>query len=198
MRFCHRPLGYCVAAAMLLVTMMPASGQGFYQVPESDTVATQADLASAPTQRPRPLAADGFPTLRPADASEAPAEIESKSILAGPLISTVSSLVVVLGLFAGLVWISRRYGGNQAMSKIAPGSVVQHLGSTQIDAATKILLLKCGGKILVVAQTQAGVQPLCEITDPAEVAKLAEQCLGTTNAEANRTQTSQRPSLAYA
>lgn len=143
----------------------------------------------------------GFPDLQLA--RPAPTDQEnstSNSMLAGPVISTVSSLAIVLGLFAGLVWISRRYGGASPSRNSLPESVLQTLGSTMLDAKTKLLVLRCGGKIVLVAQTASGMQPISEITDPSEVEQMIRACAGDDAGQPLRDSSSMviRSSAAYA
>ncbi len=97
---------------------------------------------------------------------------------ATPLVTVVSSLAIVLGLFAGLVWLTRKFGGNAARVGSVPNEVLQPLGSTAIDARTRVMMLRCGSRIVVAAQTASGIQPLCEITDPREVHELTVACTG--------------------
>ena len=101
------------------------------------------------------------------------------SKLAGPSAITVaSSLAVVLGLFAAFVWLTRKFGSRSINGAGVPKEWVQPLGSTPIDSRTRITLVRCGNRILVMAQTAAGVQALTEITDAEEVRELTAACLG--------------------
>ena len=121
-----------------------------------------------------------FPTLgNQADASHAGvSEPKSTGALSGPAITVTSSLAVVLGLFAALVWMTRRFGARGINQGALSGEVLQSLGTTPIDPRTRVTLLRCGNRILVLAQTATGVQPLAEITDPEEVRHLTATCLG--------------------
>lgn len=98
---------------------------------------------------------------------------------AGPVVTTVSSLLVVLAVFGGMVWISRRFGSARTPAGALPDDVLRNLGSASIDAKTRITFLKVGQRILVIGQTPSGEpQTLSEITDPEEVERLANRCLG--------------------
>ena len=57
-------------------------------------------------------------------------EDESAGGFASPVITVVSSLVVVLGLFATLIWLTRRFGGGAVRAGAMPSDVIQNLGST--------------------------------------------------------------------
>lgn len=94
------------------------------------------------------------------------------------LVTISSSLAVVLGLFAGLVWMSRKFGSHSGHSGAIPKDVVQTLGSTAIDSRNRITMIRCGHRILVLAQNAQGVQPIAEITSPEEVRELTAACLG--------------------
>lgn len=128
----------------------------------------------------------GFPELRSPDDSDSGAATDEmlaarssqRSKLTGTAITMGTSLVVVLGLFAGLVWVSRRFGGAGKGSRDLPNEVFRSLGGTAIDPRTRISLLRCGSKILVVSQTAGGMTPLAEITDPDEVLAITASCTG--------------------
>ncbi len=108
--------------------------------------------------------------------SEAPLGDQRK--IAVPAVTVTSSLAVVLGLFAGLVWLTRKFGSRSMNHAAVPKEVLTSLGSTPIDSRTRITMLRCGNRILVVAQTATGLHPLSEITDPDEVRELTAACLG--------------------
>ncbi|QDT08620.1 FliO/MopB family protein [Planctomycetes bacterium K23_9] len=136
-----------------------------------------------PLQPPRdfsPPADSGFPTLVRSTSNDQPTvdDDPSKSKSFGPLVTTGFSLVVVLGLFAGLVWVTRRYGNASMTQTGLPTDAMKSLGSTAIDARTRITLLRCGSRIIVMAQTATGVHPLSEITEPIEVQRLTAMCNG--------------------
>jgi flagellar biogenesis protein FliO len=81
-------------------------------------------------------------------------------------------------MFAGLVFLTRKFGGATIRSGSLPNGMLQTLGSTAIDARTRVTMLRCGSRIVVAAQTANGIHPLCEITDPREVHELTVACNG--------------------
>lgn len=90
--------------------------------------------------------------------------------------TTTASLLFVLTLIAGgaylLRWQGRRFAG------ILPDEVVQILGRRYLDQRNSLQLIRCGSKILVLANsTQHGLRTLSEITDPVEVETITGQCL---------------------
>ncbi len=143
-------------------------------------------LAASDAAQPM-LAADradpSFPSLKPrppsTDVGHGSGEVEARSSkIAAPTITVASSLAVVLGLFAALVWGSRKFGNGSMHKGSIPKEVMQSLGSTAIDARTHVTMLRCGNRILVLGQTAGAAQTLCEITDPEEVQALTAACLG--------------------
>ncbi len=98
--------------------------------------------------------------------------------VSGSLVTICSSLAVVLGLFAGFVWINRKFGSGSSNHGAIPKEVVQPLGSTPIDSRNRLTMIRCGNRILVLAQNAQGVQPIAEITSPDEVRELTAACLG--------------------
>ncbi|PHQ31520.1 flagellar biosynthetic protein FliO [Rhodopirellula bahusiensis] len=100
----------------------------------------------------------------------------SRSKNIAPLVTVGSSLAIVLALFCGLVWVSRRFGGGTAASKPLSASTLSPLGHVMLDPRTKLLLVKCGRRVLVLSQTSSGVTPISEVTDPDEVRELIASC----------------------
>lgn len=123
-----------------------------------------------------------FPSLSPAAAHEgADAGAGGRAQagrLTGPAITVTSSLAVVLGLFAALIWLTRKFGGRSGAQGTIPKDAIQNLGSTSIDPRTQVTLLRCGQRIMVMARTNTGIYPLSEITNPEEVSQLTAACLG--------------------
>ncbi|NND99494.1 MAG: flagellar biosynthetic protein FliO [Pirellulaceae bacterium] len=165
-----------VIGAAVIVPADVAHGQHGFDFPNQNRqVVAQTNYESTAT----PIAATpSFPSLAPRSHDDVVPAEGSKSKSFGPLITTSFSLVVVLGLFAGLVWITRRYGNGSMTQGAIPSDVMKSLGSTPIDARTRVTMLLCGNRIIVMAQTASGVHPLSEITDPAEVHRLTAACTG--------------------
>ena len=91
-------------------------------------------------------------------------------------ITVTSSLAIVLGLFCGLVWISRKT--NKFNTQALPSDVLDVLGTASIDARHQTALIRCGRRILLVALSQSDATTLCEFTDPSEVDELVAQTQG--------------------
>ena len=132
-----------------------------------------------------------FPSLTraPSDGDQHSTSAQSPDLsrLGGPALTMASSLAVVLGLFAGLVWLTRRFGSKANGGGELPRDVVQSLGSTSVGPRTRVMLLKCGAKVIVVAQTATEIKPLSEITDPEQVRQLVALCQGDSRAAFSQT-----------
>ena len=113
--------------------------------------------------------------------------------LTGTLITSGSALLVVLGLFAGLVWVQRRVGSSRGGDAAVPESVLERLGTMQIDAKTQATLVKFGDRLLLIGQSTSGqMQTLAELTDPDEVARMTNRCLGRPEIVGRRSTTPRR------
>jgi flagellar biogenesis protein FliO len=93
----------------------------------------------------------------------------------GAITTVVGSLAVVLGLFAVVVWVSRRMGP-QATAPL-PKEAVELLGRTTISGQHALQLVRVGGRLLLVALSPHGAATLTEIIDPHEVERLTALCL---------------------
>jgi len=91
------------------------------------------------------------------------------------LVTTITALVLVIGLFLLCAWALRR-GGRQA-SGMLPADVVSVLGSTSLGGRRLAQLLRVGNKLVLVSVTPSGTEPLVEVTDPIEVERLLGLCL---------------------
>lgn len=133
---------------------------------------------------------------RPAESADAagnerlalPANPESsRSKMMAPLITVASSLAIVLALFSALVWTGRKFGGRASGSKPLPAAALTPLGHVMLDPRTKLLLVKCGRRILVLSQTASGITPITEVTHPDEVRELMASCSAEARDEFQRT-----------
>ncbi|MDC0326251.1 flagellar biosynthetic protein FliO [bacterium] len=132
-----------------------------------------------------PATAGAFPTLTPTAGSDDGSNLEQKptSEASSPLITVSSSLAVVLGLFAALIWATRKFGARGGGNGNIPKEIFQNLGSTSIDPRTQVSLLRCGERILIIARTNNGVHSLGEITNKEEVNHLVATCTGDSTQE---------------
>ena len=90
------------------------------------------------------------------------------------MVTVVSSLAVVLGLFFVFAWILRRTAPKQCQA--LPDDVVEVLGRAPLSGRQQVHLLRFGGKLVLVSVTPDGAETLSEITDVDEVNRLAGLC----------------------
>jgi flagellar protein FliO/FliZ len=94
---------------------------------------------------------------------------------AGPsFLTLVGGLLLVLALFFAAAWAFRRMLPPGAGP--LPSEVFEMLGGAPLAGRQQAHLLRCGNKLLLVSTGVAGVTPLTEITDPAEVERLTNLC----------------------
>jgi flagellar biogenesis protein FliO len=84
-----------------------------------------------------------------------------------------SALALVLAAIFALRWASRKVLGLPAGGSST--SAVSVLGRSVIGPRQQVLLIRVGQRILVVANSGATMNSLCEITDPDEVATILGQ-----------------------
>lgn len=90
------------------------------------------------------------------------------------LATMISSLAVVLGLFMLLVWLVRRSLPRSSAS--VPKEVVEVFGRATITPRQSVHVVRFGSKMLLLSITPGGMEALSEITDRAEVDRLAGLC----------------------
>lgn len=83
-------------------------------------------------------------------------------------------LAVVVGLFLVCAWMLRR--GGPRPGGALPADAFSVLGRAPLTPQTIAHLLRIGNKLVLVAMTPGGVQPLTEVTDPMEVDRLTGLC----------------------
>ncbi len=91
------------------------------------------------------------------------------------LVSIISSLLLVVGLFLGVAWCYRKTLGT-SLSGGLPKQVVSILGRTSISARQQLVLVRFGSKLLLVSVIQGEARTLGEISDPLEVDLMLGQC----------------------
>jgi flagellar protein FliO/FliZ len=118
----------------------------------------------------------GEPTLSPPRESGGRTEPGKRADGLPSPVTVGGSLAVVLGIFFLIVWLLRRTSPN-AMGAL-PAEVFEVLGRAPLANRHQTQLLRCGNKLLLVsiAPTGGGATTLTEITDPAEVERLATLC----------------------
>ncbi len=84
------------------------------------------------------------------------------------------SLLIVLGLFMGSMWMIKRT--LPAPAPRLPADVVEVLGCTPLAGRQNAHLVRLGNKLLLVSVFPSGAETLTEITDPLEVDRIAGIC----------------------
>ena len=91
-----------------------------------------------------------------------------------PILTVLSSLAIVLGVFFILVWLMKRATPRQA--GVLPQEVFEKLGSVPLSPKMHMHLFRLGGKLVLVSVTPDGMEPVAEVTDPDEVVHLIGLC----------------------
>lgn len=142
--------------------------------------AQEAKLGDRKNSAPRELPASKTKVipLRPRGTGRGADAAESKQTkpvtVTSSLWTGLAALTVVLGLFLIAAWVLRR--GMPAASGRLPAEVVEVLGRTPLAARQYAHLIRCGNKLLLVHLSQGTAETLTEITDPAEVDRIAGLC----------------------
>jgi flagellar biogenesis protein FliO len=127
----------------------------------------ETPLEKSSKSQPRPLKARG----RSGKSSPA------SSVLSNPtesLITMGGSLCVVLTLFFGLAWLTRR-GLPKGHGKL-PGEVIEVLGKTPLVKGQELQLIRVGARLVLICVTPSGSETLTEIVDRTEVDRLSTIC----------------------
>lgn len=140
---------------------------------------------SSPTS-PGPADRGVAPPLAPERREPIPLRPPSHAFQAGPagqpsaangprtLISVLGSLGAVLGLFFLLAWALRRNASGAP--GILPNEALEVLGRAPLAGRQQVHLVRLGSKLVLVSVSQAGIEPLSEVTEPDEVQRLVALC----------------------
>ena len=133
------------------------------------------ELASEPQTDTDAGSEHDFPVLPPPGDSRhgASGTVPSPQGL-GSVVTVISSLAVVLGLFFITAWLMRRTGSGGAST--LPNDVFELLGRAHLSNRQQVHLIRCGTKLLLVSVTPDGAETLTEIDDPDEATRLAGLC----------------------
>jgi flagellar biogenesis protein FliO len=92
----------------------------------------------------------------------------------GALTTALGSLGIVLAGFFLFVWVSRRTSP-KGLAPL-PAEVVESLGRAPLAGRQQMQLIRVGKKLILLTVTPGEARTLTEITDPAEVDRLAGLC----------------------
>ncbi|MEX0936802.1 MAG: flagellar biosynthetic protein FliO [Pirellulales bacterium] len=151
------------------------------------TVYLQGDQPTAASEQPSaPPASDSAstPSRRLPPPGDALSGTPPQRALAGglgtprgglpSLTTALAGLAFVLGLFLLFAWVLKRSLPKSAAP--LPTEVVEVLGRVPLAARNFAHLVRLGNKLVLVSISSAGIEALSEITDPAEVDRLAGIC----------------------
>lgn len=85
----------------------------------------------------------------------------------------VMSLALVLGAFFMVAWLGRR---RSVDNSLLPEEAVALLGELPLGGRDRVRLIKVGSKLVLISASAQGLQPLTEVDDPNEVARLIDVC----------------------
>jgi flagellar biogenesis protein FliO len=86
----------------------------------------------------------------------------------------MSALAFVIGMFLLCAWLLRR--GTRGTAALLPAEVVSVLGRVPLASQQFAQLLRVGNRLVLVSMSPSGARALTEITDRAEVDRLAGLC----------------------
>ncbi|BBO34525.1 FliO/MopB family protein [Lacipirellula parvula] len=93
----------------------------------------------------------------------------------GSLSTAGAGLAIVVGLFFVCMWLLRRSSGAKP-SGMLPSEAFAVLGRAPLTPQSFAQLLRVGNKLVLVAVSADGIQPLTEVIDPLEVDRLTGVC----------------------
>lgn len=172
-----------VPMVLMVLPAATAAAQSPYQ-PQVSGAASQPITLRSPTQTLAPTqtltATEQWQGSAGGEvANGSPLEQQDTSnTLATPLVTIASSLAIVLGLFAALVWVTRRAQRGAPAAGSIPDGTLRVLGQKSLGSLGTVSLVRCGRRVLVVSSSASGVQALATISDEAEVRELEAACLG--------------------
>jgi len=120
------------------------------------------------------LGSEPIPISLPVSSSRERSELRPPPSAVGSIVTVISSLAIVLGLFGVFLWFSRR-GLSRAITPLSD-EVVEGLGRMPLTARQHLHLLRVGNKLLLVAVSPDGAKTLTEITEPDEVLRICALC----------------------
>jgi flagellar biogenesis protein FliO len=89
--------------------------------------------------------------------------------------TVVTALAIVVGAFLLFAWLLRR-GTRGTAAALLPAEVISVLGRVPLTARHVAQLLRVGNKLVLISVSPSGTQTLTEVTDAAEVDRLAGLC----------------------
>lgn len=124
---------------------------------------------AGPAPGETPLVSTGTRLFRSGSIAESADGTSERPSSASWFLKTLTSLGIVIGLALFVRWGYVRLGG-----KVAVGSspVVEVLSRTAVAPRSHVMLLRVGGRVLVVSDSSAGMRTLASLEDAQEVADI--------------------------
>lgn len=111
----------------------------------------------------------GTPLLRPGATDKIGGDEAERPGTTYWFIKTLTALGIVVGLALFIRWVYIRLGGKVAASS---NPVVEVLSRTAVAPRSHVMLLRVGGRVLVVSESSAGMRTLASLEDDQEVADI--------------------------
>ncbi|MGB7158585.1 MAG: flagellar biosynthetic protein FliO [Tepidisphaeraceae bacterium] len=151
--------------ALMVVALFARTGEAQTSRPSPSKAAMAPAPAAVETIIRRP-GADPTASTRPAGtAKPAPVGFDSTRV--------AISLSIVIALILVLRWVSKRMFGRTILGRSS--RAIQVLSRNVISPKQQLLVVQVGRRLVVVGDSGQQMNPLCEITDPDEMAALIGQ-----------------------
>ena len=154
---------------------------GFVSPAAFDSQPLTPPPAATPATVTAPAARPGNPIKLPPPGRGKPeageASTKSNTGWSGSIVTVITSLSIVLGLFAVVAWLMRRGMGAAGLS--LPSEAVAVLGQLPLTGRQQILLVRIGPKLLLVSTNGETSSTLTEIEEPDEVDRIVGLCAET-------------------
>jgi len=156
-----------------------STGYATDPAPEPNPAATAPPVAgpaavTAPPLRPTtPIKLPPPGRNKPEAGESSPASARSSG-WSGSIVTVITSLAIVLGLFAVAIWLMRRGLGGAASQ--LPSDAVAVLGQLPLTGRQQILLVRIGPKLLLVSTNGETSTTLTEIETPDDVDRIVGLC----------------------
>lgn len=165
----HAPKAAPVAATPLPGVALPLTTD---YPPASDTPASDESRHLAPRSKSvAQLAAGEGQSLSDGIKSRLPPSFSKLDSLT----TAGAGLAIVVGLFFVCMWLLRRSSGAKH-GGVLPNEAFTVLGRAPLTPQSFAQLLRVGNKLVLVAISADGIQPLTEVIDPLEVDRLTGVC----------------------
>jgi len=146
--------------------------------PASDSLSLNGATVSSPSRTSNQSNSETSTPIAPADGVGTPLLKPGTRIDGGAaerpggvswFLQTITALGIVIGLALAVRYLYTRMGGHVARHS---SPVVEVLSRTNVAPRSHVMLMRVGGRVLVVSDSSAGMRTLASIDDPQEVADL--------------------------